>query len=549
MGSSFLKDLQGALDTFNWKQAERVCEALINELNSSTTPCDEESAKKILKALRRKRQFRLMGLVADAFIRSGQSAAEILRQYGQSMIDQGNLTASRIVLQSIIDDAGSPPEEKAEARGLIGRIYKQLYVDAADSTNPRQQQNLSRAIDYYYSVYKGDPRNFLWHGINTVALVARADRDHVLLPGLPPMRQTAQEINALLTKIGSLKYWDRATALEDAVALGDFENAYEHALYYALDKDADAFEIGSLIRQLTQVWELTDDVEPGKTLLPVLRTALLKRQGGEITLDANKVRSQADNAQNAYDRLAYKRLEKVFGTDRYEPLAWLQKALLRCSAVARVDTVMDQRVGTGFLVRASDFFVGGDKNEFLFLTNAHVISPDDNPFPGAIPPQAAKIVFQASGTQYEVGKLIRSSPPTDLDFTFLTLKAPDPSAECCPLEPPASLFNIEAKPRVYVIGYPLNAGLSISLQDSLWLDDDGRLLHYRTPTEPGSSGSPVFDQQYWTLIGLHHAGEKDMPRLRGTGTYEANEGISIAAIQKATLSGPPLSKLLEVHIG
>jgi len=534
MGSSFLKDLQEALDTFNWKQAERICEALINELNSSTTPYDEEPAKRILKALRRKRQFRLMGLVADAFIRSGQSAAEILRQYGQSMIDQGNLTASRIVLQSIIDDAGSPPEEKAEAHGLIGRIYKQLYVGAGDSSNPRQQQNLSRAIECYYGVYKSDPKSFLWHGINTVALLARADRDRVVLPSVPHMREIAQEINTFLKKVGSLKYWDRATAIEDAVALGDLNNAYDHALYYALDEDADAFEIASLLRQLTEVWQLTEDIEPGNILLPVLRAALLKRQGGEVAVDANKVQSQADNAQSARMRL-----EKVYGTDRYQPLRWLQRALQRCAAVARVDTVVDRRVGTGFLVKASDFFAGADRNELLLLTNAHVISPDDKPFPGAIPPQAAKIVFQANDTQHEVDQLIWSSPPTELDATFLTLKSPDSNAECCPLIPPARPFNIEAKPRVYVIGYPCNAGLSISLQDSLWLDTDGRLLHYRTPTEPGSSGSPVFDQEYWTLVGLHHAGEKDMPRLRGPGTYEANEGIAIAAIQRATQSGPP----------
>jgi hypothetical protein len=543
MLNSFLAHLQGALDTFNWKQAERICEALIDELNSSTIPYDEEHGKTILKSLRRKRQFRLMSLVADGFIRSGLSSAEILRQYGQSMIDQGNLTASRIILQSIVDDAASPLQEKAEARGLIGRIYKQLYVNAVDSSNPRQRQNLRTAIDQYYSVYKSSPKSFLWHGINTVALLARADRDHVMLTDLPPMREIAQEIDTLLKKSGSLKYWDRATALEDAVALGDFTNAYDHALYYALDEDADAFEIASLIRQLTEVWQLNEDIEPGNTLLPILRAALLKRQGGEVLVDANKLRSQVSSAQNAYSRLATKRLEKVFGTDRYEPLAWLQKALLRCAAVARVDTVMDQRVGTGFLVRASDFFVGGDRSELLFLTNAHVISPDDSSFPGAIPPQAAKIVFEASGTRCEVGEIILSSPPSNLDFTFLTLRSLDAKAECCPLEPPASPFNIESNPRVYVIGYPLSAGLSISLQDSLWLDADGALLHYRTPTEPGSSGSPVFDQQYWTLIGLHHAGEKDMPRLRGPGTYEANEGISIAAIQKATLSGAPLSKL------
>jgi V8-like Glu-specific endopeptidase len=63
-----------------------------------------------------------------------------------------------------------------------------------------------------------------------------------------------------------------------------------------------------------------------------------------------------------------------------------------------------------------------------------------------------------------------------------------------------------------------------------------RLVHYRTPTEGGSSGSPVFDEEGWTVVALHHAGRRDMPRLDGKGTYEANEGIQIHAIQQATRS-------------
>jgi V8-like Glu-specific endopeptidase len=92
----------------------------------------------------------------------------------------------------------------------------------------------------------------------------------------------------------------------------------------------------------------------------------------------------------------------------------------------------------------------------------------------------------------------------------------------------------DKKARLYVIGYPGGRGLSFSIHDSVWLDADDTRLHYRTPTEGGSSGSPVFDDTNWTLVGLHHSGQADMRKLNGqSGIYAANEGISIAAIQKA----------------
>jgi V8-like Glu-specific endopeptidase len=94
------------------------------------------------------------------------------------------------------------------------------------------------------------------------------------------------------------------------------------------------------------------------------------------------------------------------------------------------------------------------------------------------------------------------------------------------------------KTNVYVVGHPRGAGLQISLHDSrlLDIDDDEHLIHYRTPTDPGSSGSPVFNSS-WEVVALHHGGSTTAPKFRGGGNYEANEGISLHAIRRKWKAG------------
>ena len=55
-------------------------------------------------------------------------------------------------------------------------------------------------------------------------------------------------------------------------------------------------------------------------------------------------------------------------------------------------------------------------------------------------------------------------------------------------------------------------------------------VQYLTDTLPGSSGSPVFDQD-WNLIAVHHSGGwLDEPGAKGNTTYYRNEGILMDCI-------------------
>jgi hypothetical protein len=221
-------------------------------------------------------------------------------------------------------------------------------------------------------------------------------------------------------------------------------------------------------------------------------------------------------------------LEGVFGNDRYQPLDWYKAGLDRCRAVARVESITGRAVGSGFLVRRGDFFPdGGD--ELILLTTSHVICPEDNPIRNGITPSAARANFEALGATaqiYKVGELLWTSPPDKLDATFVSLKGEGGKLEsCCPLKPPPERYRGDDTQRVFIIGYPLGAGLSFSLQDSIWLDFDPPRLSYRTPTDEGSSGSPVFDQDYWVLLALHRGHKRSESK---------NEGIPISAILEQT---------------
>ncbi|HJQ33440.1 MAG TPA: trypsin-like peptidase domain-containing protein [Pyrinomonadaceae bacterium] len=99
----------------------------------------------------------------------------------------------------------------------------------------------------------------------------------------------------------------------------------------------------------------------------------------------------------------------------------------------------------------------------------------------------------------------------------------------------ARLDEARAGERLYIIGYPEGGDTEYSVYDNHLVACKDHLIHYRTPTERGSSGSPAFGPTGWSVVALHHRGKDKMEPLHGeSDPYEANEGISILAIQEAS---------------
>jgi hypothetical protein len=309
--------------------------------------------------------------------------------------------------------------------------------------------------------------------------------------------------------------------------LGQHEEALKWLARYFNSDYTSAFELGSTYRQLTQVWKLSPAEPPGDRILPALKGALLKHQGSDIQIDAKEA------AHEKLDQLAHDSgYEKILGTDSFQSVKWFRRCMQRAGAVAQVEDSVGGAVGTAFVVRGGDLKPElGD--ELLLLTNAHVISTDAQ-VSRALRPEQALLKFElwqdGESPEFAV-EALWSSEPEHLDATLLRPKRAIENVLPVPIAPTLPLTD--GTQRAYIIGHPQGRKLSFSIHDNRLLDYDDRLLHYRSPTEPGNSGSPVFNDT-WQLIGLHHRGLRNMPKLNGKqGTYPANEGIWIQAIVQA----------------
>lgn len=183
--------------------------------------------------------------------------------------------------------------------------------------------------------------------------------------------------------------------------------------------------------------------------------------------------------------------------------------------------------GTGFLVSAH-----------LLLTNHHVLPSAD-----VAAASTLELDFQRAldGSAARVVEL-RLDPATffvadqDLDFALVEV-AGTPAATApfgwCRLT--AAQGTVVIGENVSIVQHPRGREKEVVLRENTLVDIPEQVLHYVTDTEPGSSGSPVFNDQ-WEVVALHHASVPDPAALAGpaqpgtAGGGVLNEGIRISRI-------------------
>jgi len=212
-------------------------------------------------------------------------------------------------------------------------------------------------------------------------------------------------------------------------------------------------------------------------------------------------------------------LEVILGPiSRLKSLWWLRQALKCAGSVCRV--VSPRGLGTGFVVERN-----------VLVTNNHVIKTLDDAF---------KAFVEFNFEEDESGNLMQVAQYSLDPDTFYT----NASLDCTTVaivrdetSPPLQKWGalrmerkhpIEVMDHVTIIQHPRGGTKQVCLTENKVVNIFGSRIQYTTDTMPGSSGSPVFNDQ-WNVIAVHHAGGNLVSNSRGDRIF-ANEGVLISSL-------------------
>ena len=243
-------------------------------------------------------------------------------------------------------------------------------------------------------------------------------------------------------------------------------------------------------------------------------------RGGPRRSGAGGVRFQSQWAAGA--DVPRPRLEIVLDGTNLLPFHFLRTGDRMGRAVVKLQRD-DGATGTGFLV-APD----------ILLTNHHVL-PDEPTAAGCL----ALANYEASPPDDPAGRPTATTldpaalfvTDADLDFTFCGVVGLD-FLGVIPLD--RERMHVAVDETVTIIQHPRGRPKEVALRENRVVRADGVILQYACDTEPGSSGSPVFND-HWKPVAVHHASVlTDSPEGRRVGSGSRarylNEGIRLSAI-------------------
>ena len=231
-------------------------------------------------------------------------------------------------------------------------------------------------------------------------------------------------------------------------------------------------------------------------------------------------------------RLGSRGPESIIGdSSDYQMASFLPEGsqVRRAVAYVEVNDVRSSEAGSGFLISPR-----------LFLTNWHVIR-DANAARGTL------VTFDRESDEFGRPRPTTSflldpdafalfSEQEDLDYALVAIgernngTATLPELGYCPLSNSGDRHRVGMN--VNIIQHPGGWPKMITIRNNLLTHRTGRSLLYETDTQQGSSGSPVFNDD-WDVIALHHWGGPFLEKTDEAGnpiSANVNEGVRISAI-------------------
>jgi endonuclease G len=258
----------------------------------------------------------------------------------------------------------------------------------------------------------------------------------------------------------------------------------------------------------------------------LLRRQFLRESIGET--------SEADSA-----------FERIIGGNELQPVAYLERGAIAARAVARIDLGIPGSFGTGFLIAPR-----------VLITNNHVLADK-----AAAARARAQFCYELDLNDNEVPAVNYRLLPDELFFTLPPLDYTVVAVEAVSQDKTTSLSDFGCLPLIETTGkaaegewltiiqHPEGQRKQICIRENQLIKRDIDSLWYATDTSPGSSGSPVFNND-WFVVALHH---KSIPetingvvqkRPDGSIKWAGNEGIRASRIVQTLREAHPQHPLL-----
>lgn len=210
-------------------------------------------------------------------------------------------------------------------------------------------------------------------------------------------------------------------------------------------------------------------------------------------------------------------LERILGRNDLIGIDFLESASKAARAIGRISV-------RNLAKRVIGFGTGSMVSPRLLLTNNHVIAS-----PEFASNSSVEFGFEtATDGTLRQGRSFRFEPErfflTDvsLDFTLVAVDPGDGALADYGWLPMVEFQDgsVLIDEFVNIVQHPNGQPKQIAIRDNQVTDILPDFLHYQADTQPGSSGSPVFTDQ-WELVALHHSG---IPRTDSNGKILTRDG-------------------------